>query len=144
MKSLLSDKSKFIQLNIDKIKCLNYIVHLGKKLREHLKTLESNNKKSQDEFKSMRPIGHSLAFCMDLLKSTIFWLITFPNFDLYFQLLVLLFINQQNYWFLFCHQPQLMTKVLKMHFPLLKELLILIIILLWQVQMLKRCLPTFL
>ena len=50
MKSLLSDNSKFIQLNIDKSKWLNCIVNLEKKLKEHFKTVENNNKISEDEF----------------------------------------------------------------------------------------------
>ena len=48
MKSLLS---KFIQLNIDKSKWLNYIVDLEKKLKEHFQT--------EYEFKSICPIGIS-------------------------------------------------------------------------------------
>ena len=39
-KSLLSDNTKFIPLNIDQNKWLNYIVNLAKKLKEHFKTLE--------------------------------------------------------------------------------------------------------
>ena len=56
MKSLLSDNSRFIPLNIDKSKWLNYMVNLEKKLKEHFKTLE-NNKISEDEYKSICPIG---------------------------------------------------------------------------------------
>ena len=51
MKSLLSDNSKFIQLNIDISKWLNYIVDLEKKLKEHFQT--------EYEFKSICPIGIS-------------------------------------------------------------------------------------
>ena len=57
MESLLSDNSKFMQLNIDKSKWLNYIVNSEKKLKEHFKTLENNNKISEDEFKSICTIG---------------------------------------------------------------------------------------
>ena len=57
MKSLLSNNSKFIPLNIDKIKWLNYIVNLKKKIKEHFKILENNNKASEDEFKCICPIG---------------------------------------------------------------------------------------
>ena len=57
MTSLLSDNSKFIQLNIDKSKWLNYIVNLEKKLKEHFKTLDNNNKTSEDEFKNIWPTG---------------------------------------------------------------------------------------
>ena len=57
IKSLLSDNTKFIPLNIDQNKWLNYIVNLEKKLQEHFKTLERDNKISEDEFKSICPIG---------------------------------------------------------------------------------------
>ena len=57
IKSLLSDNTKFIPLNIDQSKWLNYIVNLEKKLKEHFKTLENGNKISEDEFKSICPIG---------------------------------------------------------------------------------------
>ena len=57
MKSLLSDNSKFMQFNIDKSKWLSYIVNLEIKLKEHFKTLENNNKISEDKFKSICPIG---------------------------------------------------------------------------------------
>ena len=59
MKSLLPDNSEFIQLSIDKSKWLNYIVNLEKKLKEHFKTLENNNKILEDKFKSICPIGTS-------------------------------------------------------------------------------------
>ena len=45
MKSLLSDKFKFIQLSIDKSKWIKHIVNMEKKSKEHLKTLENNNKR---------------------------------------------------------------------------------------------------
>ena len=57
IKSLLSDNTKFIPLNIDQNKWLNYIVNLEKKLREHFKTLKRDKKISEDEFKSIFPIG---------------------------------------------------------------------------------------
>ena len=57
IKSLLSDNTKFIPLNIDQNKWLNYIVNLEKKLKEHFKTLEKDSKISEDEFKSISPIG---------------------------------------------------------------------------------------
>ena len=50
IKSLLSDNMKFMPLNIDQNKWL-------KKLKEHFKTLEKDNKISEDEFKSICPIG---------------------------------------------------------------------------------------
>ena len=52
-KSLLSGNSKFIHLNVDKSKWLNYIVNL----KEHFQTLENNNNISEDEFKSICTIG---------------------------------------------------------------------------------------
>ena len=57
IKSLLSDNTKFIPLNIDQSKWLNYIVNLEKNLKEHFKILEKDNKISEDEFKSICPIG---------------------------------------------------------------------------------------
>ena len=68
MKSLLSDNSKFMQLNIDKSKWLNHIVNSEKKLKEHFKTLENNNKISEDEFKSICPIGTRRGILYGLLK----------------------------------------------------------------------------
>ena len=53
IKSVLSDNTKFIPLNIDQSKWLNYIVNLEKKLKEHFKILEKDNKISEDEFKSI-------------------------------------------------------------------------------------------
>ena len=57
IKSLLSDNTKFIPLNIDQNKWLNYIVNVEKKLKKHFKTLQKDNKMSEDEFKSICPIG---------------------------------------------------------------------------------------
>ena len=57
IKSLLSDNTKFIPLIIDQSKWLNYSVNLEKKLKEHFKNLENGNKISEDEFKSICPIG---------------------------------------------------------------------------------------
>ena len=57
IKSLLSDNTKFTPLNIDQNKWLNYIVNLEKKLKKHFKTLEKDNKISEDKFKSICPIG---------------------------------------------------------------------------------------
>ena len=70
IKSLLSDNTKFIPLNIDQSNWLNYIVNLEKKLKEHFKTLEKDNKISEDEFKSICLSAHALVFCMVNLKST--------------------------------------------------------------------------
>ena len=57
IKLLLSDNTKFIPLNIDQSKWLNYIVNLEKKLKEHFKTLEKDYKIPEDEFKSICPIS---------------------------------------------------------------------------------------
>ena len=54
---MLSDNTKYIPLNIDESKLLNYIVSLEKKLKEHFKPLERDNEISKDEFKSICPIG---------------------------------------------------------------------------------------
>ena len=53
---MLSDNTKYIPLNIDESKLLNYIVSLEKKLKEHFKPLERDNEISKDEFKSICPI----------------------------------------------------------------------------------------
>ena len=58
-KSLLSDNTKFIPLNIDQKKWLNCIVSLEKKLKEYFKILEKDDKISEDEFESICPIGTS-------------------------------------------------------------------------------------
>ena len=65
---MLSNNSKFIPLNIDKSKWLNYIVNLEKKLKEHLKTLENDNKISEDEFKNICPIGTHPGILYELPK----------------------------------------------------------------------------
>ena len=57
IKLLLSENTKFIPLNIDQSKWLNYIVDLEKKLKEHFKILEKDYKISEDEFKSICPIS---------------------------------------------------------------------------------------
>ena len=57
IKSLLSDNTKFIPLNIDQSKWLNYIVNLEKKLKEHFKIWEKDNKISEDEFKNICAVG---------------------------------------------------------------------------------------
>ena len=68
MKTLLSDNSKFISLNTDKNKSLNYSVNLEKKLKEHFKTLENNIKKLFKSLKVLTLLAHTLVFCMDFLK----------------------------------------------------------------------------
>ena len=68
MKSLLSDNSKFIPLHIDKSKWLNYIVNLEKKLKEHFKTLENNNKISKDGFKRICSIDKHTGITYGLPK----------------------------------------------------------------------------
>ena len=57
MKSLFSDNSKFILLNNDKNKWLNYIVNLEIELKENFRTSENNKKISEDEYKSICSIG---------------------------------------------------------------------------------------
>ena len=57
MKSLLSNNFKFVPLNIEKSKWLNYMDNLEKKLKDYFKTLDHNNKISEDAFKSFCPIG---------------------------------------------------------------------------------------
>ena len=70
IKSLLSDNTKFIPLNIDQNKWLNYIVNVEKKLKEHFKTLEKDNKISEDEFKSICSIGTRPGILYGNLRST--------------------------------------------------------------------------
>ena len=65
MKSLLSDNTNFIPLNIDQSKWLNYIVNLEKKLKKHFKTLEKDSKMSENDFKSICPIGTSPGILYD-------------------------------------------------------------------------------
>ena len=73
MKTLLSDNSKFISLNTDKNKSLNYRVNLEKKLKEHFKTLENNKKKLFKSLKVLALLAHTLVFCMDFLKFGKLW-----------------------------------------------------------------------
>ena len=80
MKSFLSDNSKFIQLNSDKSKWLNCIVNLKKKLKEHFQTLENNNKISEDEFKSISPIGTHPAILYGLPKANKIVIDNIPKF----------------------------------------------------------------
>ena len=46
------------------------MVNLEKKLKEHFKTLEKDNKMSEDEFKIFVQSTHAQVFCMANLKST--------------------------------------------------------------------------
>jgi len=55
--SLISDDTKFIELNIDKSNWLNYIVNLEKKLRDHFNILKSDGKITKDECLNIWPIG---------------------------------------------------------------------------------------
>ena len=68
MKSLHSYNPKFIQLNNDNSKWLNYIVNMQKKLKKHFETLENNKKISGDEFKSICPFGAGLGILYGLPK----------------------------------------------------------------------------
>ena len=65
IKSLLSDNTKFIPINIDQSKWLNYIVNLEKKFKKHFKTLEKDSKMSENDFKSICPIGTSPGILYD-------------------------------------------------------------------------------
>ena len=56
-KSFLSDSSKFMQLLIDEGKCLNYIINLESKLKDHFKVLKNEEKNSEKEFDSIYPVG---------------------------------------------------------------------------------------
>ena len=131
MKSLLSDNSKFIELNTDKSKLLNYIANLKKKLNEDLKTLENNNKISEDEFKNICSIGTRPGILYRLPKVH---KIVIGNIAKFRPILSAICTPVYKFlWFLFYDHLQLMTLLSKIHFPLLKKLLILIIIFLWQV-----------
>ena len=55
IKSLHSDNTKLIPLNIDQSKWLNCIVNLEKKLKEHFKTLEKDNKSQRMSLKVFVP-----------------------------------------------------------------------------------------
>ena len=68
IKSLLSDNTKFIPINIDQSKWLNYIVNLEKKLKKHFKTLEKDSKMSENDFKGICPIGTSPGILYDQPK----------------------------------------------------------------------------
>ena len=68
MKSLHFCTPKFIQLNNDNSKWLNYIVNMQKKLKKHFETLENNKKISGDEFKSICPFGTGLGILYGLPK----------------------------------------------------------------------------
>ena len=68
IKSLLSDNTKFIPINIDQSKWLNYIVNLEKKLKKHFKTLEKDSKMSENDFKSICPISTSPGILYDQPK----------------------------------------------------------------------------
>ena len=57
IKSLLSDNTKFIPLNSDQNKWLNYIADLQKQLKEHFTTLQKDNKITKYDFKCIFPIG---------------------------------------------------------------------------------------
>ena len=94
IKSLLSHNTKFMPLNIDQNKWLNYIVNLEKKLKEHFKTSEREKTKyPRMSLKVFALSAHALVFCMVNLKSTKLCLIAFLNFDQFYRLLTHLYIN---------------------------------------------------
>ena len=93
IKSLLSDNTKFMPLNIDQSKWLNYIVNLEKKLKKYFKTLDRDNKISEDEFKSICPIGIRPGILYGQPKFHKLLLITFLSFDQLHRVLTHLFIN---------------------------------------------------
>ena len=57
VKSLLSDSSKYSQLLIDISKCINSIINLDNKLKDHFKVLKNEEKISEKEFDSISPVG---------------------------------------------------------------------------------------
>ena len=77
--------------------------------------------KVNNKFHQMPSIWHMLWHFYEVHKTVI-------DSGLYYGLLVLLIKNYQNFWFLFYHHLQLMPTLSKIHSPLLKKLLILIII----------------
>ena len=122
IKSLLSDSTKFIPLNIDQNNWLNYIVNLEKKLKEHFKTLERGNKISEDEFKSICPIGTrpGILYGQPKVHKTV--TNSIPQFRP-----ILSAINTPVYKL----AKYLVTTLSKIRLLLLKRLLILIIIFSW-------------
>ena len=57
VKSLLSDSSKYSQLLIDISKCINSIINLDNKLKDHFKILKNEEKISEKEFDSISQVG---------------------------------------------------------------------------------------
>ena len=57
IKSLLLDSSKFIQLPIDEVKWINYIVNLESQLKDRFKVLKNEEKISEKIFDSICPVG---------------------------------------------------------------------------------------
>ena len=133
MKSLLSDNSKFIQFNIDKSKWLNCIVNLEKKLKEHFKTVENNNKISEDEFKSICSIGTHPSILFGLPKVHKIVIDSIPKFRPILSAIDTPVYKLAKFLVPILSPFTVNDYTVKIHFPLLKKLLILIIVFLWQV-----------
>ena len=57
VKNVISDSSKFIDLNIPPEDYINYIVNVEKKFRKLFNNLYANNKTSKDELLKICPVG---------------------------------------------------------------------------------------
>ena len=55
VKRSILDSNKFVQLNIRPGKCLNYIINVEKKFKQHFKDLLDNDKTSKDEHDKICP-----------------------------------------------------------------------------------------
>ena len=133
MKSLLSDNSKFIPLNIEKSKLLNYIVNLEKKLKEHFKTLENNNKILEDKFKSICPIGTHPSILYGLPKVHKIVIDSIPNFRPILSVIVTLICKLANFLAPILSPRTVNDYTVEDSFSFAKEIVNLIIVFLWQV-----------
>ena len=104
IKLLLSDNTKFIPLNIDQNKWLNYIVNLENKLKEHFRALYRDNKISEDEFKSFCPISTrpGILYGQPKVHKTV--TNNIPQFRPILSTINTPVYKLAKFWFLFCHR----------------------------------------
>ena len=79
MKEIISDTSKFEQINVEEDKQLNFLSKTEKKVIDFIKRLENEGKISDKEYQLIYRRGSRSCFCTDVLKSKNQLLINAPN-----------------------------------------------------------------
>ena len=85
MKEIISDTTKFEQINIEQDKQLNFLLKSEKKVIDLIKRLENEGKISEKEYKLIYPRGSRPGILYEVQKSINQLLITAPNSILFYQ-----------------------------------------------------------